>query len=49
MEKMGEEPGPRAEGCAGQASCPLKLSWFLSQILIKKSLPLEYSIFFSEV
>jgi len=28
LEKMGEEPGPRAEGCARQASCPLKLSWF---------------------
>jgi hypothetical protein len=49
VEKMGEEPGPRAEGCARQASCPLKLNRFLSQILIKKSLPLEYSIFFNEV
>jgi hypothetical protein len=31
---MGEELGPRAEACARQAACPLKLSWFLSQILI---------------
>jgi hypothetical protein len=31
---MGEEPGPRAEACARLAACPLKLSWFLSQILI---------------
>jgi hypothetical protein len=24
LEKMGEEPGPRREGCARQAACPLK-------------------------
>jgi len=34
LEKMGEEPGPRREGCARQAACPLKLTSFLSQILI---------------
>jgi hypothetical protein len=25
VEKMGEVPGPRAEGCARQVACPLKL------------------------
>ncbi|CAM6046119.1 unnamed protein product [Sphagnum compactum] len=29
LEKMGEVPGPRAEGCARQAACPLKLTSFL--------------------
>jgi hypothetical protein len=31
---MGEVPGPGAEGYARQAACALKLSSFLSQILI---------------
>jgi hypothetical protein len=33
-EKMGEVPGSRAEGCARQVACPLKLTSFLWQTLI---------------
>jgi hypothetical protein len=34
LEKMDEVPGSRPEGCVRQVACPLKLTSFLSQILI---------------
>ncbi len=40
---MDEVPGPRREGCARQAACPLKLTSFLSQILIIRVVPDNHS------
>jgi hypothetical protein len=43
LEKMDEVPGPRPEGYARQAAWPLKLTSFLSQILIIILVPDNHS------
>jgi hypothetical protein len=40
---MGEVPGPRRQGCARLATCPLKLTSFLRQILIIILVPNSHS------